>query len=81
MELQLSAMKNDDLNIPPYPRKPENGTRQATAWMIHCIDAKIAKLADLGLRPHSTLLGYRQELAAQLDAGGPYKLRVSSMML
>lgn len=42
------------------------------------IDIKIAKLAKLGLRPHPTMLGYRQELVEQLDRNGPYRLRVSS---
>jgi hypothetical protein len=72
---------NDDLDIPPFLRKPEDGTREASASMISSIDAKVAKLAKLGLRPHPTMLGYRLELAGKLESGGPYKLRMSSMIL
>lgn len=64
--------------IPPYPRSPKDGTREATENMISRINFKIAKLATLGLRPHPVMLGYRQELVEQLEAGGPYKLRMSS---
>lgn len=31
----------DGIEIPPYPRKPENGTREATDWMIGRIDYKV----------------------------------------
>jgi hypothetical protein len=72
---------NYERNIPPFLRKPEDGTREASASMLSAIDAKVAKLAKLGLRPHPTMLGYRLELLGQLEAGGPYKLRMSSMML
>jgi len=64
--------------IPPYLRLPERGTREATVHMIARIDNKIARLAALGLHPHPNMVGYRQELSAQLDNGGPYKLRVTS---
>jgi hypothetical protein len=57
---------------------PAKGTRLATENMLGFIEAKIDKLAALGLRPHPNLLGYRHELEAQLEAGGPYKLRSSS---
>lgn len=76
MDFDNTAFDGGD--IPPYPRKPENGTREASAWMIHCIDAKVAKLAKPGLRPHPTMRGYRLELVEQLEAGGPYRLRTSS---
>ncbi|MDP2368482.1 hypothetical protein [Rhodoferax sp.] len=71
-------MDADDFEIPPYPRAPEKGTRLATEDMVMSIDNKIEKLAKLGLRPHPTMLGCRQELMAQLDGGGPYRLRMSS---
>lgn len=70
-----------DFEIPPFLRAPENGTRLATENMIWGIDAKIAKLAMLGLRPHPNMLGYRQELMGQLDNNGPYRLRVTSRVL
>lgn len=78
---QPPAWDADDFEIPPYPRAPEKGTRLATENMLYAIDAKIAKLAKLGLRPHPTMLGYRQELVEQLESGGPYRLRVTSMIL
>lgn len=71
-------MDADDFQIPPFLRGPENGTREATENMIQAINFKIAKLAKLGLRPHPTMLGYRQELMEQMDNNGPYRLRVSS---
>ena len=74
-------MDTDDFEIPPYPRAPEKGTRLATENMLYAIDAKIAKLTKLGLRPHPTMLGYRQELVEQLESGRPYRLRVTSMIL
>lgn len=70
--------ESEDFEIQPYPRASKNGTREATENMLYGIDAKIAKLAKLGLRPHPIMLGYRQELMEQLDRGGPYRLRVSS---
>lgn len=69
---------NSDYELPPWQQMPAKGTRLATENMLGLIETKIAKLAALGLRPHPNLLGYRQELDAQLEAGGPYKLRVSS---
>ena len=71
-------MTADDFEIPPFLRFPANGTREATETMIQRIDARIARLAKLGLRPNETMLGYRQELMEQLDGNGPYRLRVSS---
>ena len=68
----------EEFEIPPYLRKPANGTRLATESMISCIDFKIAKLAKLGLRLHPNMLGYRRELDDQLIAGGPYKLHTFS---
>lgn len=79
-ELERGTDPNLD-DIPPYQRKPANGTRDATANMIYKIDAKIKQLAGLGLRPHPNMLSYRAELAGQLDSGGPYKLRSTSMWL
>lgn len=70
-----------DQVIPSFLSKPKNGTREATANMIQSIDAKIEKLAGLGLRPHPTMLGYRAELAGQLESDGPYRLRVTSMWI
>jgi len=64
--------------IPAFRRFPKNGTLEASKNMIYRIDAKIARLATLGLRPHPIMLGYRQELLEQLKSGGPYKLRLSS---
>lgn len=72
------AWDADDFEIPPYPRAPEKGTRLATEDMVMSIDNKIEKLATLGLRPHPIMLGYRQELMAQLAGDGPYRLRMSS---
>jgi len=71
-------MDADDFEILPFLHAPENGTLEATENMIREIGAKIAKLGKLGLRPHEAMLGYRQELMAQLDGGGPYRLRMSS---
>lgn len=68
----------EDFEIPPYPRAPKNGTRLATENMIIAIDAKIAKLVTLGLRPHKNLIGYRRTLLAQMETNGPYRVRVSS---
>ena len=76
--LETSAWESDDFEIPPFVRAPEDRSRLATENMVVSIDAKIAKLAKLGLRPHPNLLDYRQELMAQLDVGGPYRLRGSS---
>jgi hypothetical protein len=70
-----------DFEIPELLRYPANGTREASEMMIQSIDVKIEKLAKLGLRPHPIMLGYRQELVEQLDGNGPYRLRVTSMML
>lgn len=78
---ELEPYPDLDQVIPPFLSKPKNGTREATANIIQSIDAKIEKLAGLGLRPHPTMLGYRAELAGQLESDGPYKLRVTSMWL
>lgn len=71
-------MPGDDTIISPYLRKPQDGTREGTAWMMHCTDVRIAKLAKLGSRRHPKMTGYRNELSEYLESGGPYKLRVSS---
>ena len=42
--------------IPPYLRKPEEGTAQAGQFWLSCINAKLQQLEALGLRPHATLL-------------------------
>lgn len=42
--------------IPPYLRKPEEGTVQAGQFWLSCINAKLQQLEALGLRPHVTLL-------------------------
>ncbi len=42
--------------IPPYLRKPEEGTAQAGQFWLSCINAKLQQLEALGLRPHVTLL-------------------------
>jgi hypothetical protein len=42
--------------IPPYLRKPAEGTTQAGQFWLSGINAKIRKLEALGLRPHATLL-------------------------
>lgn len=78
---EMQDWDSPDFEIPPYLRAPERGTRLATENMLYAIDAKISKLANLGLRPHPTMLGYRQELMEQLESGGPYRLRVTSMIL
>ncbi len=78
---EMQDWDSPDFEIPPYLRAPERGTRLATENMLYAIDAKIAKLANLGLRPHPNMLGYRQELMEQLESGGPYRLRVTSMIL
>lgn len=79
--MQSHPENDEDFEIPPYLRLPENGTRPATEHMIARIDKKILKLAKLGLRPHPSLLDYRQELTAQLDNNGPYRVRLSSVSL
>lgn len=43
-------------DIPPYLRKPAEGTTQAGQFWLSGIIAKIRKLEALGLRPHATLL-------------------------
>ena len=43
-------------DIPPYLRKPAEGTTQAGQFWLAGIVAKIRKLEALGLRPHATLL-------------------------
>ncbi len=78
--MQSRPGNDEDFEIPPYLRLPENGTRPATEHMIARIDNKIFKLANLGLRPHPNLLNYRQELIGQLDNNGPYRLRVGSVI-
>lgn len=42
--------------IPPYLRKPEEGTVQAGQFWLSCINSKLQQLEALGLRPHVTLL-------------------------
>lgn len=69
------------INSYEYHRPPKTGTREATENMIGRIDGKIAQLAALGLRPHPIMVGYRQELAEQLETDGPYKLRMASRSL
>jgi hypothetical protein len=73
--LQPPDWESDDFEFPPFLRRADRGTRLATENMIQAINSKIAKLAELGLRPHSNLLEYRQELVEQLDRNGPYQLR------
>lgn len=75
MEPQASDL---DFDIPPFLRKPADGTREGSEWMLSCANIKIAKLAALGLRPHPTLLDYKTDLEQQLEQGGPYVLRHSS---
>lgn len=72
-------MDADDFEIPPYPRLPKNGTRDATENMVMSIDSKIEKLATLGLHPHPNMIEYRQDLMEQLDNNGPYRLRMSGV--
>ena len=43
-------------DIPPYLRKPAEGTNQAGQFWLSGIIAKIRKLEALGLRPHANLL-------------------------
>jgi|GEM_PF-5905441 len=74
----LTVTMPEEFEILPYPCAPKNGTRLATENMIFAIDAKIAKLAALGLRPHVNLIGYRRTLVAQMDTNDPYRVRVSS---
>ena len=70
----------EGFEIPTFLRKPGNGTRERTEWMIGRIDGKIKQLKGLGLRPHPIMLGYRDELLNQLKSNGPYKLRAPSAM-
>ena len=42
--------------IPPYLRKPEEGTVQAGQFWLSCINAKLQQLEALRLRSHATLL-------------------------
>ena len=64
-------------DIPPYPRLPKNGTREATELAIQWSDVKVEKLKKLGLRPHPVMLEYREELTGQLQINGPYGFRLS----
>ena len=43
-------------DIPPYLRKPEEGTVQAGQFWLSCINAKLQQLEALRLRSHVTLL-------------------------
>lgn len=60
-----------DPDIPPFQRKPPHGSRERVQWMADCIDRRIGRLAQLGLRPHPELIAYRQELGGQLVQDGP----------
>lgn len=68
----------EGFEFPPFLRKPEDGTRESTEWMIRRIDGKIEQLKGLCLRPHPTMLGYRAELKGQLQNNGPYRLQKCS---
>lgn len=43
-------------DIPPYLRKPKEGTIEAGRFWLSCINTKLRKLEALGLRPHANLL-------------------------
>lgn len=68
----------DGFEIPPYPQRPKNGTREASESMVQRIDAKIEQLKGLGLRAHPNMLEYREELLGQLQSNGSYHLRITS---
>lgn len=55
-----------DPDIPPFHRKPPQGSRERVQWMADRIDSRIERLAELGLRPHPDLIAYRKELGGQL---------------
>lgn len=73
-----SAITGTEVQIPPFLRNPERGTREASEFALQRIDTRIAKLARLGLRPHPEMLAYRGELALQIAHGGPYTVRFQS---
>lgn len=70
-----SAITGPEVQIPPFLRKPERGTREANEFELQRIDIRIAKLASLGRLPHPEMLAYRGELALQRANGGPYEGR------
>ena len=70
----------DGFEIPPYPRRPKKGTREATESMVQRIDVKIEQLKGLGLRAHPNMLEYRLKLLDQLHNNGPYRLETTSGM-
>ena len=57
----------DGLEIPPYPRKHDGSPRGKAEFFISSIDARISKLATLGLRPHPNLLDNRAHCQAFLE--------------
>lgn len=72
-----SSLDPED-RIPAFLRKPERGTREASEFALQGVNAKLAKLKQLGLMPHPDLLGYKAELEDQLAGDGPYMARVKS---
>ena len=62
---------SDDIEFPPYLRKPERGTREYAERIISMINAKVAKLAEKGLRPHPQLLANRQHCTDFLEGRIP----------
>ena len=76
----MSDQLQVDPDIPPFQRKPPQGSRERVLWMADRIHRRTARLAELGLRPHPGLIAYRNELCGQLAEDGPYALRHKSEM-
>lgn len=69
-----SAITGPEMQIPPFLRMSERGTREASEFALQRIDTRIAKLARLGLRPHPEMMAYRGALALQIANDGPYEV-------
>jgi len=64
---QALHVADEDIEIPPFLRKPEAGTREDAQWMVSRIDHRIVRLAALGLRPHPQLIENKQHCIDFLD--------------
>lgn len=62
---------DEDIEIPPYLRKPDLGSREGAQWIISSIDHRVERLAAKGLNPHPQLLENRQHCTDFLDGSLP----------
>ncbi len=73
-----NAIAGPEEHIPPFLRKPDQGTRGASEFALQQLDNRIAQHSRLGLRSHPEMLAYREELALQIANGGPYTVHCQS---